>query len=81
VNRADFKSVGGRQASSVGSTPASSANATFGDIRRDAKKLDVYSEIYFYHNPGRFHPFYDRLLNRSALKNRVKRITHLSEIA
>jgi hypothetical protein len=54
----------------------------FSALPRDFdEQLGVYSEICFYHNPGRFHPLYDRLLNRSLLKNRVKRITHLSEIA
>ena len=50
-------------------------------IRDFDKKLVSYSEICFYHNPGRFHPLYDRLLNRTALADRVKRITHLRDIA
>jgi hypothetical protein len=49
-------------------------------IRDFDEKLTGYSEIYFYHNPGRFHPLYSRLLSRSALGNRVKQITHLWEI-
>ena len=44
-------------------------------------KLNSYSEICFYYNPGRFHPLYAQLLNRSALADRVMRITHLWEIA
>jgi len=35
----------------------------------------------FYYNPGRFHPLYCRLLNGTALRDRVRRITHLTEIA
>jgi hypothetical protein len=54
----------------------------FSGLLRDFDEhLGGYSEICFYHNPGRFHPLYDRLLNQSVLKNRIKRITHLSEIA
>jgi|SRR6266567_1123118 len=41
-------------------------------------KLSGYSEICFYHNPGRFHPL--RLLRLSELSDRVKPITHLWEI-
>ena len=44
-------------------------------------KLSVYPQICFYYNPGRFHPIYDRLLRQSALAGRIKRITHLREIA
>jgi hypothetical protein len=53
----------------------------FSALLRDFdEQLGTFSEICFYHNPGRFHPLYDRLLNRSVLKNRIKRVTHLSEI-
>lgn len=44
-------------------------------------KLHDYTEIYFYYNPGRFHRFYKKLLQRSSLKNRVVMISHLSDIA
>jgi hypothetical protein len=44
-------------------------------------KLSAYSQIYFYYNPGRFHPIYARLLRQSALAGRVQQITHLWEIA
>jgi len=43
-------------------------------------KLDEYSEIYFYYNPGRFHPLYRQLLLQNSLANRVVKITHLWEI-
>jgi len=36
--------------------------------------------IYFYYNPGRFHPIYALLLAQTKLADRVKRITHLWEI-
>jgi hypothetical protein len=42
--------------------------------------LDQFDEIYFYHNPGRFHKLYKKLLKKSELKNRIKLFTHLSEI-
>jgi len=42
--------------------------------------LVKYDEIIFYYNPGRFHPIYDKILNETSLKNKVRRITHLSEI-
>jgi hypothetical protein len=45
------------------------------------EKLATYSEIYFYYNPGRFHPLYARLLKDSALTDRVRRITHLRDIS
>jgi hypothetical protein len=44
------------------------------------KKLEDFEEIWFYYNPGRFHPLYRKLLNKTSLKNRIKRFTHLSEI-
>jgi hypothetical protein len=43
-------------------------------------KLIGYSEIFFYHNPSRFHPLYARLLEQSELASRIKRITHLGDI-
>jgi hypothetical protein len=43
-------------------------------------KLSAYSQIFFYYNPGRFHPIYARVLRQSALTGRVKQITHLWEI-
>ena len=44
------------------------------------KSLRNYDEIVFYYNPGRFHPIYRRLLNRTALKGRIRMITHYWEI-
>ena len=43
-------------------------------------KLAAFSEIWFYHNPGRFHKLYKRLLQESALKDKIKPFTHLNEI-
>lgn len=50
-------------------------------VRDFDEKLASYSEICFYYNPGRFHRLYARLLDRSVLAGRVKRITHLRDIA
>ena len=44
------------------------------------QSLDQFNEIYFYHNPGRFHRLYKKLLRKSELKNRIKLFTHLNEI-
>lgn len=45
------------------------------------EKLSGFDEIYFYHNPGRFHRLYKRLIE-DGLKMGLKiiPITHLSEI-
>jgi hypothetical protein len=43
--------------------------------------LAPYSEVHFYHNPGRFHSFYAKLIRESNLTNRVKIISHLSDIS
>ena len=43
-------------------------------------KLRNYDEIWFYHNPGRFHKLYRRLLVNTKLKERVRLFTHLREI-
>ena len=44
------------------------------------EKLAGYSEILFYRNPGRFHRVYSRILNETALRRRVRLISHLAEI-
>lgn len=44
------------------------------------EKLVNYDEIWFYYNPGRFHPLYQRLLRETKLKDRVKLFTHIREI-
>jgi len=43
-------------------------------------KLALFEEIYFYRNPGRFHPLYKRLLDESKLKDRIKLISSIREI-
>jgi len=44
-------------------------------------KLNEYTEIWFYYNPGHFHPLYKKLLSQSRLKERIRLFTHLREIA
>lgn len=44
------------------------------------ERLQAFDGIYFYYNPGRFHPVYKRLLKETGLKDRVVRITHLRDI-
>ncbi len=39
-----------------------------------------FDEIVFYYNPGRFHPIYKRLLERTVLRTRIRLITHYREI-
>lgn len=44
------------------------------------EKLQDYDEIWFYHNPGRFHCLYEKLLQRTRLGDKVRRFTHVAEI-
>lgn len=44
------------------------------------QKLREYDEILFYYNSGRFHPLYERLLQETNLRYKVKRFTHIREI-
>jgi hypothetical protein len=61
--------------------PNTVTEAEFSVLIRDFdEKLASYSEICFYYNPGRFHPLYACLLDRSVLTDRVKRTTHLRDI-
>ena len=44
------------------------------------KKLGRDKTIFFYHNPGRFHRLYRKLIKKSRLKGKIRMITHLDEI-
>jgi hypothetical protein len=44
------------------------------------QKLGGFKEIWFYHNPGRFHPLYERLLREVKVKGKITLFTHKSEI-
>ncbi len=49
-------------------------------VRKFDRSLSRFDEIYFYHNPGRFHKLYKRLLKSSELRAKIKLVTHLNEI-
>ena len=44
------------------------------------EKLSKYKKIIFYHNPGRFHPLYKKVISKSRLKARIQMITHIDDI-
>lgn len=50
-------------------------------IENFEQRLDKYDEIWFYHNPGRFHPLYERLLKDVRVKGKITLFTHKNEIA
>jgi len=61
--------------------PDSVTEQEFAELLEDFEdKLEGYDEICFYHNPGRFHLLYRRLLASTTLRNRITLITHLDEI-
>jgi hypothetical protein len=46
-----------------------------------AEKIWIYNEIWFYYNPGRFHPLYKRLLKDAKIKGMgIHLFSHLAEI-
>jgi hypothetical protein len=49
-------------------------------VRKFDRSLKQYEQIYFYHNPGRFHKLYKSLLKSSRLQSKIKLFTHLNEI-
>jgi len=45
------------------------------------QRLSKYDEVWFYHNPGRFHPLYRRLVERVRKKGlKVVLFSHISQI-
>jgi hypothetical protein len=44
------------------------------------RKLKDFDEVRFYHNPGRFHDLYKRLVTHPDLKDKIKPFSHLYEI-
>lgn len=52
-------------------------NALVQDFNSKSKEFD---EIWFYYNPGRFHPIYKRLLDSNSMKDKIKMFTHINEI-
>jgi hypothetical protein len=43
-------------------------------------RLSHFNEIYFYHNPGRFHKLYRDLISESRLAERIHLISHVYDI-
>lgn len=43
-------------------------------------KLEGFAEIWFYYNPGRFHPLYARLLEETKLRDKIRKFSHLMQI-
>lgn len=49
-------------------------------VRDFEEKLGNYDDICFYHNPGRFHTLYRKLLKEIRVKSRVTLFSHLAEV-
>jgi hypothetical protein len=49
-------------------------------VREFNKSLGQFDGIWFYHNPGKFHKLYKKLLKKTELKNKIKLFTHLNQI-
>lgn len=50
-------------------------------VENFARRLSAYDEVWFYHNPGRFHSLYRRLLEKARSQGlKVYLFSHLSEI-
>ena len=43
-------------------------------------KLHLYEEIFFYVRPNSFHPFYERILKKTILADKVRFFQHISSI-
>lgn len=44
------------------------------------QKLSGFSEVWFYHNPGRFHKLYRKLIEEPSIKVKTVTFNHLTEI-
>ncbi|MEW6181488.1 MAG: DUF6884 domain-containing protein [Chloroflexota bacterium] len=62
--------------------PSKVTNEVFKSLVENfVRRLSKYDEIWFYHNPGRFHPLYKKLIKEAKNKGfKVIPFTHLSEI-
>lgn len=61
--------------------PDTVTDQEFSGILKDfAQKLKNYDEIWFYFNPERFHSFYQKILQGTELKSKVKQFTELQKI-
>ncbi|MFH8119740.1 MAG: hypothetical protein QXS37_02970 [Candidatus Aenigmatarchaeota archaeon] len=51
-------------------------------IKKVTRQLQRFNKIFFYYNPGRFHPFYRYLIRKLRNQNiNIKLISHLSQIS
>ncbi len=61
--------------------PDTVTDQEFGEILNDFdQKLKNYDEIWFYFNSECFHSFYQEILRRTELKDRVRQFTDIEEI-
>jgi hypothetical protein len=61
--------------------PDSVTQAEFEELLHNFEhNLRTYESIMFYHNPGRFHPFYRRVVHETKLRDNVLLFTHLKDI-
>ena len=49
-------------------------------VKNFDEKLAKYNKIYFYHNPGRFHSLYRKLLKIVKVNDKIVLFSHLAEI-
>ena len=49
-------------------------------IKNFNERLAEFDEIWFYYNPGRFHPVYARLLKGVKVKAKITLFTHKNQI-
>ena len=49
-------------------------------VRNFEEKLANYDQLWFYYNPGRFHPLYERLLKEVKVKGKITLFTHKNQI-
>ena len=62
--------------------PSTLTEEEFGYLLTDFdEKLKGYRHIRFYHNPGRFHRHYRKILQKTRLKDRISLFSHIREIA
>lgn len=63
-------------------SPSTVSEKEFQDLLQNfVSRLSAYDEVWFYHNPGRFHPLYKRLVTEAQLRGtKVRLFSHISEI-
>jgi len=50
-------------------------------LQNFVSRLSAYDEVWFYHNPGRFHALYKRLVTEAQVRGtKVRLFSHISEI-